>query len=257
MPRPRGAASFPPALEASTEQPDRPPTWTHRPLQTVQSVLIDFAPCCLGRPAATATTATTGSATTTAGSTAAARATDRSLADSDDPRIRPPRRAVCLPRSHQAGNVLAQEAFAARHRTDQDRSPLGPLPRASRLLDQQGRGAVAHRKTQRGAGRQAAGPGHRARRRRNGSSPRSCAPPTSLGEPHRGTTVRAKAPGVRPSTAKRELATLSAALNWCWRNKRLDRPVVVTLPKVAESRERQRGCCSAMGRTRLQQGRLA
>ena len=50
-----------------------------------------------------------------------------------------------------------------------------------------------------------------------------------------------KAPAGRPvkvSTAKRELVTLSAALNWCWRNKRLDRPVIVTLPKIAERRER-------------------
>jgi integrase len=44
--------------------------------------------------------------------------------------------------------------------------------------------------------------------------------------------------GIKPSTAKRELVTLSAALNWCWRNKKLDRPVVVTLPKVIERRER-------------------
>jgi integrase len=43
---------------------------------------------------------------------------------------------------------------------------------------------------------------------------------------------------IKPSTAKRELVTLSAALNWCWRNKRLDRPVVVVLPKVIERRER-------------------
>jgi integrase len=43
---------------------------------------------------------------------------------------------------------------------------------------------------------------------------------------------------IKPSTAKRELVTLSAAMNWCWRNKRLDRPVVVTLPKVTENRER-------------------
>jgi len=43
---------------------------------------------------------------------------------------------------------------------------------------------------------------------------------------------------IKESTAKRELVTLSAALNWCWRNKKLDRPVVVTLPKVAERRER-------------------
>lgn len=43
---------------------------------------------------------------------------------------------------------------------------------------------------------------------------------------------------IKPTTAKRELVTLSAALNWCFRNKRLDRPVVVNLPKVAERRER-------------------
>ena len=43
---------------------------------------------------------------------------------------------------------------------------------------------------------------------------------------------------IKPSTAKRELVTLSAALNWCWRNKKLDRPVVVTLPKIFERRER-------------------
>jgi len=43
---------------------------------------------------------------------------------------------------------------------------------------------------------------------------------------------------IKPSTAKRELVTLSAALNWCWRNKKLDRPVVVTLPKIVERRER-------------------
>jgi len=43
---------------------------------------------------------------------------------------------------------------------------------------------------------------------------------------------------IKPSTAKRELVTLSAALNWCWRNKRLDRPVVVAMPEVAERRER-------------------
>jgi integrase len=43
---------------------------------------------------------------------------------------------------------------------------------------------------------------------------------------------------IKPATARRELVTLSAALNWCWRNKRLDRPVVITLPKVIEHRER-------------------
>src|SRR6516225_9313973 len=43
---------------------------------------------------------------------------------------------------------------------------------------------------------------------------------------------------IKPTTARRELVTLSAALNWCFRNKRLDRPVVVGLPQVAERRER-------------------
>jgi integrase len=43
---------------------------------------------------------------------------------------------------------------------------------------------------------------------------------------------------IKPATAKRELVTLSAALNWCWRNKRLDGPVSVALPKLAERRER-------------------
>ncbi len=50
--------------------------------------------------------------------------------------------------------------------------------------------------------------------------------------------TKSKGCTIKRSTAKRELVTLSAALNWCWRNKRLDRPVVVTLPQVAESRER-------------------
>jgi integrase len=52
---------------------------------------------------------------------------------------------------------------------------------------------------------------------------------------------------IKRSTAKRELVTLSAALNWCWRNpdtssgktkKRLNQPVVVKFPEVAERRER-------------------
>ena len=50
--------------------------------------------------------------------------------------------------------------------------------------------------------------------------------------------INSKGRAIKPSTAKRELVTLSAALNWCWRNKRLDRPIVVKLPKVIESRER-------------------
>jgi len=43
---------------------------------------------------------------------------------------------------------------------------------------------------------------------------------------------------IKPSTARRELVTLSAALNWCYKNKKLDRSVVVTLPPVPEPRER-------------------
>jgi integrase len=50
--------------------------------------------------------------------------------------------------------------------------------------------------------------------------------------------TRNKGRSIKPTTAKRELVTLSAALNWCFRNKHLDRPVVVNLPKVAEPRER-------------------
>jgi len=40
---------------------------------------------------------------------------------------------------------------------------------------------------------------------------------------------------IKISTARRELVTLSAALNWCFHNKRLDRPVFVKMPKVAET----------------------
>lgn len=53
---------------------------------------------------------------------------------------------------------------------------------------------------------------------------------------------------IKPSTAKRELVTLSAALNWCWRNpdtsvpgkpkRRLSQPVAVKFPDIAERRER-------------------
>ena len=50
--------------------------------------------------------------------------------------------------------------------------------------------------------------------------------------------TKSKGRTIKPSTARRELVTLSAALNWCWRNKKLDRSVVITLPKVAERRER-------------------
>jgi integrase len=55
------------------------------------------------------------------------------------------------------------------------------------------------------------------------------------------TDARAKKrPGrkIAVSTAKRELVTLSAALNHSYPNKKIDRPTVVHLPKVAERRER-------------------
>jgi integrase len=43
---------------------------------------------------------------------------------------------------------------------------------------------------------------------------------------------------IKPSTARRELVTLSASLGWCYRNHKLDRPIPVALPAVAEPRER-------------------
>jgi integrase len=54
--------------------------------------------------------------------------------------------------------------------------------------------------------------------------------------------TKSKGRNIKVSTAKRELVTLSAALNWCWRNRRLDRPVVITLPTVVERRERYLKC---------------
>jgi integrase len=58
---------------------------------------------------------------------------------------------------------------------------------------------------------------------------------------------------IAPSTARRELVTLSAALGWCFRNKRLNQPVTVTLPKLAERRERylKRGEVAALLRGAL------
>jgi integrase len=53
--------------------------------------------------------------------------------------------------------------------------------------------------------------------------------------------ARAKnGPGKRVtvSTARRELVVLSAALRWCWKHGKLDRPVPVTLPPKGEARER-------------------
>jgi integrase len=43
---------------------------------------------------------------------------------------------------------------------------------------------------------------------------------------------------VKASTARRELVVLSAALRWCWKEGKLDRPVPVSLPPQAEPRER-------------------
>jgi integrase len=43
---------------------------------------------------------------------------------------------------------------------------------------------------------------------------------------------------ISPSTARRELVTLAAAINWAHRNRHLNRSVAVTLPKLAERRER-------------------
>jgi len=57
------------------------------------------------------------------------------------------------------------------------------------------------------------------------------------------TDRRAKRNGrkIKLSTAKRELVTLSAALNWCHAVRKpqvLDRPIIVSMPRVAERRER-------------------
>ena len=43
---------------------------------------------------------------------------------------------------------------------------------------------------------------------------------------------------ISSETARRELVVLAAALNWCWKNKRLDRPIPVTLPEQSKPRER-------------------
>ena len=51
---------------------------------------------------------------------------------------------------------------------------------------------------------------------------------------------RAKRNGrrIKASTARRELVVLSAALRWCWREGKLDRPIPVSLPPQAGPRER-------------------
>ena len=43
---------------------------------------------------------------------------------------------------------------------------------------------------------------------------------------------------IKASTARRELTVLSAALRWCWKEGKIDRPIPVTLPKQAGPRER-------------------
>jgi integrase len=43
---------------------------------------------------------------------------------------------------------------------------------------------------------------------------------------------------IKPSTARRELVVLGAALRWCWNEHKIDRPVPVWLPDQAEPRER-------------------
>jgi integrase len=52
--------------------------------------------------------------------------------------------------------------------------------------------------------------------------------------------ARAKKKGklISSGTARRELVVLAAALNWCWKNKRLDRPIPIKLPLQSEPRER-------------------
>ena len=54
------------------------------------------------------------------------------------------------------------------------------------------------------------------------------------------TDGRAKRNGrpVKASTARRELVVLSAALRWCWKEGKLDRPIPVSLPPQSEPRER-------------------
>jgi integrase len=54
------------------------------------------------------------------------------------------------------------------------------------------------------------------------------------------TDGRAKRNGrrVKASTARRELVVLGAALRWCWKEGKLDRPIPVSLPSQAGPRER-------------------
>jgi integrase len=43
---------------------------------------------------------------------------------------------------------------------------------------------------------------------------------------------------IKPATARRELVVLSAALRWCWKEGKVDRPIPITLPPQAGPRER-------------------
>jgi integrase len=43
---------------------------------------------------------------------------------------------------------------------------------------------------------------------------------------------------IKASTARRELVVLAAAMQWCWREGKLDRPIPVKMPAQAEPRER-------------------
>jgi integrase len=49
---------------------------------------------------------------------------------------------------------------------------------------------------------------------------------------------KVKAKLIKPSTARRELVVLGAALRWCWKEAKLDRLVPVTLPAQASPRQR-------------------
>jgi len=50
--------------------------------------------------------------------------------------------------------------------------------------------------------------------------------------------VRGGGKSVKVSTARRELVVLGAAIRWCWKEGKLDRPVPVSLPAQAGPRER-------------------
>src|ERR1700730_3754648 len=54
------------------------------------------------------------------------------------------------------------------------------------------------------------------------------------------TDARASQTGkpIKPSTARRELVVLGAALRWCWKEGKIDRPIPIWLPAQAGPRER-------------------